>query len=46
MPVIWTLPDFGKVPGLELNEIQEAESESFLSFREILIIEFILYDNF
>ena len=28
--------DFGKVPGLELNEIQEAESESFLSFREIL----------
>ena len=28
--------DFGKVPGLELNEIQEAKSESFLSFREIL----------
>ena len=28
--------DFGKVPEPSLSEVQEAESASFLSFREIL----------
>ena len=28
--------DFGKVPDPSLNEIQEAQSESILSFREVM----------
>ena len=31
--------DFGKVPNPELEQIQEIESASFLSFREILCYE-------
>ena len=31
--------DFGKIPNPELEEIQEIESASFLSFREVLCYE-------
>ena len=31
--------DFGKIPNPELEEIQEIESASFLSFRKVLCYE-------
>ena len=38
--------DFGKVPTPSVSEIQEAEIDSILSFREVLNFWCAFYDNF
>ena len=37
---------FGKVPDPKLQEIQEAQSESFLSFREVLSLNILFIITF